>query len=481
MSQKKNCPCKKSAKNSFYLECTECKQSWHSTCVGLKGRDISQKFILALENWACSWCYVCPAVKPTTHPAYKREQSLLVTAVSDAVTTNLASSVKEVTDSVTATIDSKLKEIVDSSLEATLTKVVGIELNRLQKFKDEIVTLKDKADSRPKSSPYTNLNIANPTEHVEDCKENFIDEDTGKQIRDFLGKQTFHDLNGRSVLSYGEKYTYNGSGPPESHQKAIPNVIQNVIKSIESNYDKCQINSCLINKYSGKDSVLPEHADDERTIEPGSSIYTVSIGASCVIKFRDGFTGEEKAITVNDRDIYTMSQQSQCFWTHRIDKGDVLADDNEEDTIRYSLTFRSVGDRYRNSTIIQGDSNTKYLKFGPGKGHFGYYLPGQRVETYHIKNIDPVSCIGYQNIILHVGINDLLDTSPGRNKEDLPPTDIQGHLVHLVSKVETIQKLCPCASIIISPILPTKMPHINERVVDFNMTILRVQTHSYSC
>ena len=180
----------------------------------------------------------------------------------------------------------------------------------------------------------------------------------------------------------------------------------------------------------------------------------------------DAFTGNERTLPVEDRSMYSMDQSSQCFWKHRIDKNDV-----SEDAVRYSLTFRSVGNRFRNATIILGDSNTKHLNFGTGKGSFGYHLPGKRVETFHIKNIDPLACVGYQNIIIHTGINDLLDKSPGRTGNDIPPTDIQGHLSHLVNKIEEIQQLCPHAMLIISPLLPTKLPYINQRVVHFNRSL----------
>ena len=77
---------------------------------------------------------------------------------------------------------------------------------------------------------------------------------------------------------------------------------------------------------------------------------------------------------------------------------------NLTNTSRYSITFRSVGKNFKNSTIIIGDSNTKHLKFSTGKhrekGTFGYNMPGERVETFHISQIDERErkCLGYQNI-----------------------------------------------------------------------------------
>ena len=48
------------------------------------------------------------------------------------------------------------------------------------------------------------------------------------------------------------------------------------------------------------------------------------------------------------------------------------------ETVRISVTVRSVGDNFNNSSVILGDSNTKHLKFSTGerveKGTFVYTL-----------------------------------------------------------------------------------------------------------
>ena len=54
-----------------------------------------------------------------------------------------------------------------------------------------------------------------------------------------------------------------------------------------------------------------------------------------------------------------------------------------------------------------GDSNTKDIQFGTGSGKVGDSYPGKRVKASRVKNIDPVECVGYQNVFLHVGTNDL--------------------------------------------------------------------------
>ena len=169
-------------------------------------------------------------------------------------------------------------------------------------------------------------------------------------------------------------------------------------------------------------------------------------------------------VTAEDRSLYIMSQPSQQLWKHRID----CDSSNNEGYSRYSVTLRTVGAQYANSTVVLGDSNSKYMHFGTGRGTFGYELPGRRIETYHIKEIDPYSCIGYQNIILHVAINDMRERSPGRTSDDPPAHDVPRHFDNFIRKVHDIQKLCPNANLIIAPALPTRIWLLNERALKFN-------------
>ena len=158
-------------------------------------------------------------------------------------------------------------------------------------------------------------------------------------------------------------------------------------------YDDKDINQVIINKYNDNTNFLPEHSDNETSIKPQSRIITISVGAPRDIVFKDGCSGKDLTFPTADRSLYIMAQESQQYWTHRMEK--------EESTknTRYSFTFRTVGSYYKNSTVILGDSNTKYLKFGSGtpgeKGTFGYHLPGSRMETFHIREINPRSCLGY--------------------------------------------------------------------------------------
>jgi hypothetical protein len=151
-----------------------------------------------------------------------------------------------------------------------------------------------------------------------------------------------------------------------------------------------------------------------------------------------------------------MSKSSQSQWSHRIDSC------SNDRGLRYSITFRYVSTNSENATIIQGDSNTRFLKFGSGKGTFGDKLPGRRVLKYTIDQIDPKECAGYKNVVIHCGINDI----------KRPQADVRDCASRLVGKLDKISRVCSSSTkIIVSPILPTKLEHLNQKAKLFNQLI----------
>ena len=270
----------------------------------------------------------------------------------------------------------------------------------------------------------------------------------------------FSDKSGRRVAAYGEPYHYTGSKTPKP--TSIPKPIIKLIAEIEKDYPDHRINSCVVNKYSGPESFLVEHQDNENSIRAGSNIFSVSLGTRATLKFRD-CCGNEMSLPVEGNSLYVMSQASQHYWKHRIDADTEL----NSDSVRYSITLRSVHKTNRNSTIILGDSNTRFLE-PTDRRVFGTDMPGRRELTYHIRDIKPELCVGYQNIIVHVGINDLNEYTVGRETSDPSPDEVESHFSLFSSKLNEIQQLCPYARLIVSPVLPTKLEHINERALMFN-------------
>ena len=476
------CPCQKSDGDSYKIKCSQCKQVWHLPCANISSKSITEKCIGEMEKtWACPWCYVSPHIRPTGHPSLQCESKLFGTVVSVAVHEKLS----ETFDSQIEEICSNTNRILKENLKAHSDKIAE-ELKILEALKEELIINKDTHLQAPTEGSTSEFNqrsetpfptIKNPCKHVDNYMENFLDlnDSTTKDIISAITKIKYSKVNGREVASFGEEYSYTGA--PQSNIKEIPPYLQTLIEKIHSLDQYCDtgINQVVINKYVGEDAYLPEHSDDEPSIKPESSIFTLTLGTPRTIMFGDRCNGENKELTPDTGSMYVMSQQSQMYWSHRIEK------ESSDISTRYSITLRTVGKNFKNSTVIIGDSNTKHLKFSQGKpkeiGTFGYMLPGKRVEAFHIRDIDPRACIGYRNVIIHCGINDIRDRSPGRLPTDAEPSDVEEHFNNLITKIKVIKELCPYTSITISPILPTKSLKLNERVVKFNKLLMHYLMH----
>ncbi len=208
-------------------------------------------------------------------------------------------------------------------------------------------------------------------------------------------------------------------------------------------------------------------------------------GKSREITFSDG--SMEKKLDLNDGSVYVMSRFSQDHWRHGIAPLDTqahVANDQSDSTnkngksdgstidstpdgeeeIRYSFTFRHIAPFFNNSTIIVGDSNTKYIKFGTDIGTLGKWTPGKRVKAAKIDDIPAPEDIGpYQNIVISTGINDLTDEKR-RSFNSL--------IAALKRKCDKIHSSYPKSRLYINLLLPTKSRLINNRVSEFNNLIL---------
>ena len=301
------------------------------------------------------------------------------------------------------------------------------------------------------------------TEHSETyitkCVNDFINQTEIDNITSALSDSTFSAEHGHSVCAFGADYRYNGS---RATTRDFPEPIKELVDKINSKFYKSddKINSCLVNKYSGNDAFLPEHSDNEYSIDPESSIFTISIGAKADIVFRDISDGTETKHVCESGSLYYMSRHSQDFFTHRINKSDMGVD------VRYSLTFRVVGWCFKNSTCVIGDSNTGKLKFGTEKGTFGYTMPGKREWAATISDIDPNCCSSYKNVVILCGINDI------KSKHIRNSNDIKELYIQLKCKIEQIRIMNKRANIFVCPILPTKLSELNRKALDFNKCIL---------
>ena len=288
----------------------------------------------------------------------------------------------------------------------------------------------------------------------------FLDTETYDELASFLTGCTFTGENGHSVAAYGERYHYSGAQAKTAPTTELPPVLAKVMKSVGEQC-KYQINSVLINHYAaGDDSYLPEHSDNESSIDPESFICTLSIGATRTLTFKEICTGDETTLNAEDNSLYHMSRNSQNFFTHRIDKTTGAGE-------RYSLTFRCVGMKFRRSTIIIGHSQTEDFAFGDGKGTFGRGLPGKRVKAGHVKDIRPTDCMSYANVVILCGINDLREGRYTKTGD----IDVNKTFSIFKDKISEICRIKKNINVFICPILPSKSYIYHARAVKFNKLI----------
>ena len=197
------------------------------------------------------------------------------------------------------------------------------------------------------------------------------------------------------------------------------------------------------------------HADDEATLSPWADILTISVGAERTMAITHNEQSSESTFSVilRDRALLVMTRDMQNSWRHGIEA------DPEIVSPRVSLSFRHIDPAFSKSTLILGDSNTKNLQFGAGKGTFGRGMPGKRTKMSTLLDIPhPDVILSYSNVVLHVGINDL------RNDR-----------VNPMSMINRLKDICSYLSrrkgnlnIMLSSVLPTKNIGLNHKIYDYN-------------
>ena len=245
------------------------------------------------------------------------------------------------------------------------------------------------------------------------------------------------------------------------------------------NDDTPALNSCVVNKYVGPASFIPSHSDDEKSIHPESSIFTVSVGKQATVHFKNIISNDNYEHVVNGGSMYSMSRASQGCFKHQINKDSSWTGND----VRLSLTFRSVHWRNNNSTIVLGDSNTGGLKFASfGKsnpthdfnGSFGNALPGKRVAAFVVDQIHADKCIGYNNIVVHCGLNDV------RQPDVVSDNDVLAIYTKFKSKINQLIYFNKHAKVFINLLLPTKIADCNKKVKYFNKLIVEDLCRSFS-
>ena len=473
--KKKACPCNGTSDGKdWLLVCCDCAQHWHSSCCNMKGaRKLKQADIDGmLKQWQCPWCFKVPFQKPSKHSSSLNESILLERTMSCSVIQQIVESVRET-----------VKESIPVLDTSDLSKKLEILSNEVESFKSGLTSmtvphLHDNHSAAPANQqlphqlPPVQVRLSCPEKPYERYSEDFLTNEEISSLIDLLGYSKdsgdFINERGHSVRQYGLPYAYNGSRSDNTVDE-IPSELTSIINRLSTELNLAEPpNSVLINYFPATadgthipcESFLAMHSDDEPSITADSKIITISIGSSRKIVFEPKHSHEKnlEELEVKNNSIYVMSRSSQNWFRHSVPQPAPSSDVDE----RYSITFRCLKKQFRRSIVVIGDSNSKDINFGAGTGKVGESYPGKRVQATRVKDIDPNQCVGYSNVFIMCGTNDLrCDNIKGE-------PDIHTVVEKLRQKLTEINKLCPDSKVFVIPVMPSRIHRMNNNIRKYN-------------
>ena len=423
------------------------------------------------KDWQCPWCYTSPFIKPGTHVSISNGNTLIENTLTSAL-------IQSITETLEQTIRTSIPSIDITKIQDNLEGLT----KEITEFKEQSVLTHPPLPlnlSPPGfyTAPVHSPKVLKCTERpYDEFRKDYLPVETFDELNDLVGylkdSSDFIDEKGHSVKLYGQPYSYTGSRSNSPDIEPIPDILNKVIDKVTSDLAlKDRPNSVLINHYPGHSGLgmnrshLAMHSDDESCILADSKIITLSIGASRKVIFEPKHNGKDaeqvELLTVNNS-MYAMSRESQNWFKHGVPP--VSPDDNSQDSVddRFSITLRTLQNQFKRSVLVIGDSNTKNIKFGDGSGKVGKSFPGKRVKASQISNIDPGSCVGYANVFIMCGTNNL------RCEYIKQKSDVTAVVDQLKDKLIEIKQLCPKVKLFVIPVMPSRIPKMNHNIGLYN-------------
>lgn len=173
-------------------------------------------------------------------------------------------------------------------------------------------------------------------------KELSLDKPTTRHSIKMFGKDV---LIPRFQQAYGKSYSYSGTEAVSiPFTEALDEVKRIVMSVIEEDLEIDPIlysyNMCLVNWYDNGDHYISPHSDDERQLVPGSTIASVSLGATrkFLLAPKKGVDGIGDAVALKldleDGDLVIMGGTTQKTHVHSVPK------DSKCESQRVNITFR---------------------------------------------------------------------------------------------------------------------------------------------
>ena len=189
----------------------------------------------------------------------------------------------------------------------------------------------------------------------------------------------------------------------------------------------------------------------------------MSLGSSRNVVFEQIHSHKNNPIelTADHNSAYAMSRSSQAWYRHSVPQPS--ADEALEE--RFSITFRCLNKKFSRSLILIGDSNSKDVNFGTGFGKVGESFPGRRVKAAKVADVNPQDCVGYSNIFVMCGTNNL------RVDYIKCMLDIVTVVDQLKDKLHEIRQICPKSKVFVVPVLPSRSVEMNRNIATYNKLV----------
>ena len=140
-------------------------------------------------------------------------------------------------------------------------------------------------------------------------------------------------FDNRSVAFYGE-FPYSYSNTTHEPQAFKNNgYLGKLLSYVEVVYPNAKFNSAMVHRYCTGENHIPMHSDSEADIVDGSSIITISLGDTRVMRFQEKDSSYMSSVSLKHGDSLIMTKDSQKYFCHGI-----LPEDDK--SLRISVTLR---------------------------------------------------------------------------------------------------------------------------------------------
>ncbi len=144
-----------------------------------------------------------------------------------------------------------------------------------------------------------------------------------------------HIVAKRKVAWYGDSdYLYTYSNTTKQALAWIKELLE--LKQMVEKLTETKFNSCLLNLYHNGNEGIGWHSDDEESLEPNSTIASLSLGAERKFSFKHKQNKETISLVLEHGSLLIMKDNTQTNWVHSLPKSNKITGP------RINLTFRRM-------------------------------------------------------------------------------------------------------------------------------------------